>query len=163
MTTVAVPKNDGSVISDHNLLKEFRPGSEEAAEELYRRYVQRLSSLARKQIGTDLTKRFDEDDVLQSVFRVFFNKARAGFYNVPEDGDLWPLLVAMAVNKVRARSAYHRRNAAIPSGSITRVAGKALKNWIGSRRKPRSSSGVPARRGARTIARGASPGHPVAD
>ena len=43
----------------------------EAAEELYVRYADRLWKVARTRIGDRLGRRFDADDVVQSVFRTF--------------------------------------------------------------------------------------------
>ncbi len=56
----------------------------------------------------------DPDDVVQSVFRAFFQSARRGLYQVLDGESLWCLLAAVTVNKVRSLHAYHgaaRRNA----------------------------------------------------
>lgn len=94
--------------ADQSLLTELRNGNEAAAAQLYDRYAQRLLALAEKSTGRDLGQRFDAEDVIQSVFRCFFERARNGLYNVPEGGDLWPLLLVIALQKVRAYGAHHR-------------------------------------------------------
>lgn len=87
---------------------ELRNGNEMAAEQLYHRYAKRLRALAEKNTGKDLANRFDSEDVIQSVFRCFFERARNGLYDVPTGGDLWPLLLVIALQKVRAYGSHHR-------------------------------------------------------
>ena len=94
--------------ADRELLVELRNGNEKAATQLYKRYVDRLKALAEKNTGKDLGKRFDPEDVIQSVFRCFFERARNGLYDVPNGGDLWPLLLVIALQKVRAYGSHHR-------------------------------------------------------
>jgi RNA polymerase sigma-70 factor (ECF subfamily) len=93
---------------DRSLLVELRNGNEKAAAQLYKRYVHRLKALAEKKTGKDLANRFDSEDVIQSVFRCFFERARNGLYDVPTGGDLWPLLLVIALQKVRAYGTHHR-------------------------------------------------------
>jgi RNA polymerase sigma-70 factor (ECF subfamily) len=94
--------------ADRDLLLELRNGNQTAADQLYKRYVDRLRALAEKNTGKDLSQRFDAEDVIQSVFRSFFERARNGLYDVPDGGDLWPLLLVIALQKVRAYGSYHR-------------------------------------------------------
>jgi RNA polymerase sigma-70 factor, ECF subfamily len=94
--------------ADHALLTEFRNGNEAAAEQLYQRYSRRLIALAEANTGKDLAHRFDAEDITQSVFRFFFERARNGHYDVPADSDLWPLLLVIALQKVRSYGARHR-------------------------------------------------------
>ena len=94
--------------SDRELLRQFRDGDEEAAAQLYERYARRLLRLSEGKHANDLSGRFDPDDIVQSVFRSFFRRARTALYDVPEGADLWPLLLVIALHKIRARSAYHR-------------------------------------------------------
>jgi RNA polymerase sigma-70 factor (ECF subfamily) len=55
-----------------------------------------------------LAGRFDADDVVQSVFRTFFEGVRKEAYDVPEGGEMWGLLMVLALNKVRNLADYHR-------------------------------------------------------
>jgi RNA polymerase sigma-70 factor (ECF subfamily) len=57
--------------------------------------------MAAKYCGREFAGRFDADDVTQSVFRTFFSGVRREAYDVPEGGEIWSLLVALALNKVR--------------------------------------------------------------
>lgn len=95
-------------LSDQSLLRRFRSGEQDAATALYVRYSQRLQALAKKQTGADLQARFDPEDVVQSVFRTFFRRAAAGYYDVPPGDELWRLLLVLALHKVRDLAVYHR-------------------------------------------------------
>ncbi len=94
--------------SDFKLLERFRRGDQDAALQLYFRYSDRLLRLASKQTAQDLAIRFDPEDIVQSVFRTFFRRAASGQYEAPEGDELWKLLLVMALNKVRAKGAFHR-------------------------------------------------------
>jgi RNA polymerase sigma-70 factor (ECF subfamily) len=94
--------------TDRSLLRRFRHGSEDAATQLYLRYAHRLRALARAKSSPDLAGRFDPDDVVQSVFGSFFRGASKGLYDVPAGEELWNLFLVIALNKIRAKGAYHR-------------------------------------------------------
>ncbi len=111
--------------SDRTLLRRFRAGEHDAATELYVRYARRLQGLARRRTGSGLSKRFDPEDVVQSVFRTFFRRAAAGLYDVPAGEQLWNLLLVLALNKVRKLSHHHgaqkrdvRRTTALPDADL---------------------------------------------
>lgn len=94
--------------TDRILLHRVREGESEAATLLYDRYARRLLALAAARAGRDLAPRLDPEDVLQSVFRTFFRRAARGEYDLPDGANLWGLLAVIAVNKVRAKGAFHR-------------------------------------------------------
>ena len=90
-----------------DLLRQVREGDEQAAAELFDRYVDRLQALARQRLSPKLARRLDPEDVVQSVYRSFFHHARDGRYRISESGDLWRLLAAITVNKVRNQAKHH--------------------------------------------------------
>jgi RNA polymerase sigma-70 factor (ECF subfamily) len=94
--------------SDDSLLRRFRSGDEDAATALYRRYARRLLALAESKTSTEFATRFDAEDVVQSVFRSFFRRARDGYYQVPDSGELWQLLLVLSLNKIRRLAIHHR-------------------------------------------------------
>jgi RNA polymerase sigma factor (sigma-70 family) len=94
--------------SDHSLVRLLRGGDERAAEALYRRYVRRVHALIAGQLPDRLAPRLSPDDIAQSVFRVFFHGLAEQTYDVPRDRELWGLLCALALSKVRDRVAYHQ-------------------------------------------------------
>ena len=63
--------------SAHQLLERIREGDEQAATELFDRYVDRLIELARSRLSPKLARRLDPEDVVQSACRSFFRLARA--------------------------------------------------------------------------------------
>jgi RNA polymerase sigma factor (sigma-70 family) len=105
-----------SSATDNSLLRRLAAGQENAADAIYRRYANRIRALARTKLPEHLTARMDADDVVQSVFRAFFQSARRGLYQVMDGEGLWCLLAAVTVNKVRSLHAYHaaaRRDARV--------------------------------------------------
>ncbi len=96
-------------LSDRSLLQLFQTGSENAAAELYGRYAERLDYLASRGLGDDMRSLVESEDVVQSIFRTFFRRASAGDYTVPEDSELWNLLVTISLNKLRAIGVHYRR------------------------------------------------------
>jgi RNA polymerase sigma-70 factor (ECF subfamily) len=94
--------------SDRELLERFRRGEQYAATALYVRYAPRLLALAESRRSAGLARRLDSEDIVQSVFRRFFRRARSGEYEVPVGAELWQLLLVIALNKIRAAEAYHR-------------------------------------------------------
>jgi RNA polymerase sigma factor (sigma-70 family) len=95
-------------LSDSSLLRRLRLGSEDAATQLYLRYAQRLLALARAKSSPDLARRVDPEEIVQSVFGSFFRGASSGYYDVPVGEELWKLFLVIALNKIRAKGAYHR-------------------------------------------------------
>jgi len=104
----APPVTAPALASDGSLLRRCRLGDDAAAAALYERYADRLLGLVRAQCSPDLSRRFDAEDIVQSVFRAFFHRARQGYYEVPPGEELWGLLLVLALNKIRSRAAFHR-------------------------------------------------------
>ena len=94
--------------TDSYLLRRYQSGDDAAATDLYLRYAPRLRALARRCCTPNYSGRFDADDVLQSVFRAFFHGARRRVYEVPPDGELWGLLMVLALNKIRTLVGFHQ-------------------------------------------------------
>jgi RNA polymerase sigma-70 factor (ECF subfamily) len=89
------------------LVSRWQTGDEQAAQELFRRYADRLVALAQKRLSNRMGLRVDAEDVVQSVYRSFFVNARAGRYVLEQSGDLWRLLVVITLNKVRGQAVHH--------------------------------------------------------
>jgi RNA polymerase sigma-70 factor, ECF subfamily len=105
--------------SDHSLLRRLRGGDQDAATRLYMRYAHRLLALARKNRSAELASRVDAEDIVQSVFRIFFRGAATGHYDVPRGEDLWKVLLVIALNKIRGERVFHRaakRDARLTTG-----------------------------------------------
>jgi RNA polymerase sigma-70 factor (ECF subfamily) len=94
--------------TDRSLLYRLRLGSEDAATQLYLRYAQRLHALVKAQSSAELARRVDVEDIVQSIFGSFFRGASKGYYDVPVGEELWKLFLVIALNKIRAKGAFHR-------------------------------------------------------
>ena len=90
-----------------DLLARLKSGDPSAADELYRRYAQRLCAIAEQHVGQRLRVREDPEDAVQSAFRSFFRRAADGQFHVDHSGDLWNLLVTITLNKVRLKAQRH--------------------------------------------------------
>jgi RNA polymerase sigma-70 factor (ECF subfamily) len=94
--------------SDRSLLQQYQEGSQDAAAEIYGRYARRLHGLVKSQCSAALARRVEVEDIVQSVFGSFFRKASRGYYEIPAGEELWKLFLVIALNKVRAKGAFHR-------------------------------------------------------
>ena len=91
-----------------DILNRYCDGDEQAAEEIFTRYVDRLSRLARSRLSPKLAARTDPDDVVMSAYRSFFVGARAGKFSLRRSGDLWRLLVSITMHKVYRQARRHQ-------------------------------------------------------
>lgn len=90
------------------LLAQHQAGDKDAATALFDRYAERLRVLVGRRLSTGIRRRFDSDDVIQSTFRSFFRQADTASYRLERSGDLWRLLAAIALNKLRGSANAHR-------------------------------------------------------
>jgi len=107
------------------LMNRWREGDERAADDLFHRYVDRLLALARSRLSEKLAARFDPEDVVQSAYRSFFDKAKNGRFALERSGDLWRLLAAITINKLNHQI---ERNTAAKRG-IDQEQGAS--SWLG--------------------------------
>jgi RNA polymerase sigma-70 factor (ECF subfamily) len=94
--------------SDRTLLQYLAARDEQAAQRLFERYARRLSVLAERHISRRLAARVDGDDIVQSVFRTFFERSARGEFQLDLTGDLWCLLVSITLAKVRRQARWHQ-------------------------------------------------------
>jgi RNA polymerase sigma-70 factor (ECF subfamily) len=96
--------NDLSV----DLVARWRRGDQQAAQELFERYVVQLVGLARSRLSAKMAQRVDAEDVVQSAYRSFFVNVREGRYKLHRGGDLWRLLVATMLHKLQDQVKRHK-------------------------------------------------------
>ena len=89
------------------LLARWKEGDESAAAKLFDRYVGRLVRLARSRLSERMQRRVEPEDVVQSAYRSFFRKAGEDRYTLEKSGDLWKLMAAITVSKVRGQVEFH--------------------------------------------------------
>ncbi len=102
------PKRDYQSHSDDSLLGQWRAGDNQAAAEVFARHSPRLMAAARSRLVSFLSTRVDPEDIVQSTFKSFFRRAGNGGYLAPESGDLFNLLIVIAMRKVNAKAYYHQ-------------------------------------------------------
>ena len=61
-----------------SFVKSLRDGDPTVTKEVFDQYVDRLVAMARKRISLRLAGRIDPEDIVQSVFRTFFHRAKQG-------------------------------------------------------------------------------------
>jgi RNA polymerase sigma-70 factor, ECF subfamily len=91
------------------VMARLRVGEEEAAWTVFQRYARQLIALARRQFPRPLLRRVDPEDVVQSVYRSFFDRYAKGDYELRDWGSLWSLLVVITLRKCANQLQYHRR------------------------------------------------------
>ncbi len=89
------------------LLARYCGGDEQAADELFCRYVARLTILARSRLAPKMASRTDPEDVVLSAYRSFFISAREGRFCLTRSGDLWRLLVSITMHKLHRQVRRH--------------------------------------------------------
>lgn len=91
-----------------SILDRSKGGDQAASEELFTRYVERLTRMARARISPQLARRIDPEDVVHSAYRSFFVRLRENQFELDESLDLWKLLVKIVQHKLARASRHHR-------------------------------------------------------
>ncbi len=108
METLPDPNPTGSITQ---LIERLRSGSpdsrDEAARQVWERYLTRLLRLARRHLDRRIRVLQDEEDVVQSMGRSFFRRLRRGDFDLAGRDDLWALLVTIILNKARNAADRH--------------------------------------------------------
>ena len=95
--------------SERSPLEALQAGDEDAARQLFDRYAEQLVILARRRISQRLASRIDAEDIVQSVFRTFFHRAKQGKFHLEEPDDICKLLARITAHKTFRQIAFHRR------------------------------------------------------
>ncbi len=103
---------------DQTLVNLCRKGDNEAAKELFDRYLERLLNLARRRISQRLASRVDPEDIVQSVFRTFFGRLRDGQFQIADQDDLCKLLMRITLHKTLRQVAFHKAGKRNPSAEV---------------------------------------------
>ncbi len=93
--------------NDASLLRRIGEGDSAAATAVFERHAPGLLVAASRRLSSVLNSRVDADDIVQSTFKSFFRRASRGGYAAPKSGDLFNLLIVIAMRKVNARADYH--------------------------------------------------------
>ncbi len=85
--------------SFHEAMDRLRGGDQQVARDVFERFVRRLIALAGSRLPPRMRRKVDPEDVVQSVFRGFFQGHAADQYQIPDWERLWGLLAAITINK----------------------------------------------------------------
>ena len=91
------------------LIDGLRTGDEPVVTSFFRDYQSGLQALADRHISAGLRRRLDAEDVIQSVFRTFLGRIEDGQFILGSGSDLWRLLCAITLAKVRQKGRFHQR------------------------------------------------------
>jgi len=103
---------------DQQLIQAYRQGDQQAASALFERYYTRLLELIGRQLGWQLKEVAGSTDVAQSVLRSFFSQIQNHSVQLGPDDSLWPLLVTIALNKVRNLGKFWQREKRDPGRQV---------------------------------------------
>jgi RNA polymerase sigma-70 factor (ECF subfamily) len=94
--------------SVESFVKLLRQGDPDAARTVFDQYVDKLVGMARKRISQRLASRIDAEDVVQSVFRTFFHRAKEGQFEFHDPDDICKTLARITLHKVFRQVAHHQ-------------------------------------------------------
>lgn len=89
-----------------SMLRGLVEGDRQAYAEFWERFGGRLNRIADRHLPRHLHRRVQPEDVVQSVCRTFFRRVSEGQFNFEPKRQLWPLLCAITLNKVRMQVRY---------------------------------------------------------
>lgn len=90
------------------VIEQLRAGDSRAAEELFVRFADQLRRLVQAKLGWRYRRKFDADDVVQSVFKSFIRLQAAEQLAFDSWDALWGLLSLIAIRKCGHRLEYLR-------------------------------------------------------
>ena len=81
-------------------LDRLQEGDNEAIEEIYNRYSKKMAECAAKRIRGETSLHVDQDDIVNSVFRMIVRKSKEGrFPRLNHSTDLLPFLLSVVAHK----------------------------------------------------------------
>lgn len=83
------------------LLADYVNGDDNAAKEIFDKYLFALIKVAQARISPVLQRRIDPDDIVQSACGAFFYNAREQGLVLKRSGELWRVLAGYTLNKTR--------------------------------------------------------------
>ncbi len=93
----------GATVEIQELLERCRQGDSGAEQELVCYYISRVAGFAEKRISPMYKRRFDGDDVANSVMKSLMLRIRKGSVDSEDEWKLWCLLLTMTKRKVNRR------------------------------------------------------------
>jgi RNA polymerase sigma factor (sigma-70 family) len=107
-----VQSNVEASIMDENdywdsLIQGLRTNQPEAVRRFCELYGPQVQALADRHLPAGLQRRVGTEDVAQSACRTFLRRIHLGQFELADSGDLWRLLCAITLTKVREQTRFH--------------------------------------------------------
>jgi RNA polymerase sigma factor (sigma-70 family) len=99
-----------SLDSTSQWLQALIEGDERTVCEFWDQYGPRLNRLAERHLSPRLNRRVGAEDVVQSVCRTFFRRARQEQFKLTDSEALWRLLCVITLTKCRLVARFHGRD-----------------------------------------------------
>lgn len=109
-----------------DLMTRLRAGDPGAAEEIFRRFANRLVSLARQRLDALVLRKLDPEDVLQSALNSFFRAHAQGRVDVRDWDSLWGLLAVITLRKCGPNAPRPRRSSGPGAAALEAAPREAL-------------------------------------
>jgi RNA polymerase sigma-70 factor (ECF subfamily) len=90
------------------MMNRLRDGDEQAASEVFQKFLHRLIALASRQFESRLRVKADPEDVIQSVYLSFLKRIETSPYEIADWGWVWALLVTITIRKCHDRRRFWR-------------------------------------------------------
>jgi DNA-directed RNA polymerase specialized sigma24 family protein len=113
------------------VMRRLRTGDQQAATDVFHRFVNRLMGLVRKRLDPNLQRKVAPDDIVQSAFRSFFGRQQRGEFEIHSWKELWSLLVVITIHKCGHQIRYYkadRRDAGLEQSAI-RFSEDSVAGW----------------------------------
>lgn len=91
------------------LIAGLRSGNPSDITDFWNHYGPMMTRMAEKNLAAGVKRRVGADDVVQSVCRTFFRRAQGGEFQFDNSDDIWRLLCAITLTKVREKTRFHMR------------------------------------------------------
>jgi hypothetical protein len=94
---------------DSWLIQGLSRGDPEAVRVFCEHYGPMLQRVADKHLAAGLRRRVGPESICQSACLSFLRRAQAGEFKLADSEEMWRLLCAITLTKVREKARYHRR------------------------------------------------------
>ncbi len=91
------------------LIRGLREGDARIAQQFWDHFSPLLIQRAEGKLNPRLRRRVSPEDVVQSACRTFLRRAQLGQFTLTDSEDLWRLLCAITLTKVREQARFHGR------------------------------------------------------
>jgi len=112
-----------------DLMERLRSGEDDAANAVFERYTRQLVALARRRLDERLAGKVDPEDLVQSAYKSFFVRQRAGQLELGNWKSLWGLLTIITLRKLSDRMAYYQADKRDAGREVSSPAGDRTPAW----------------------------------